>query len=311
MSRQVMHLGVPPVGLSINDTGDGALKVELDVPSPGHTLEHIPFLEITRNAQAVLLNGARQDVLAKLNESGFAIGGVMYEDSSFTGALGDGAVDKHAPKLGKVSFEISSDAKVEGGLNATPTNHPDFAHAIGEAERNFDLRRHDMYETCARQWHRQGGATLEAVNGETYQVTAEAAKHYINERYPLSQWERVGIDDGSAPFVEATPTLVAGNDALNRQFAQALNGAGGDRDTAAVAIDTIRHAPGYKPDQEIRLLQGKQGLVVSQGDGPAALNLPVPQAQPGDFEKVAAQMMQQQQQTTMRSEPQGRNAPTV
>lgn len=82
--------------------------------------------------------------------------------------------------------------------------------------------------------------------------------------------------------------LVPGNDAVNRQFEQALKGTNGDRDAAALAVDTISKTLGYKPDQDISVTQGKNGLIVSQGQGDSALNLEVPAAKPGDFERIAA-----------------------
>ncbi|MCC7247261.1 MAG: hypothetical protein IT473_01425 [Lysobacter sp.] len=107
--------------------------------------------------------------------------------------------------------------------------------------------------------------------------------------------------------------LVPGNDRFNRQFEQALKGTNGDRDAAALAVGSIRDAGG-KPDQDISVSQGKNGLIVSQGQGDAALNVPVPQAKPGDYERVAAQIAQQPQptpQVAMQPEPQERKAPTV
>jgi hypothetical protein len=80
---------------------------------------------------------------------------------------------------------------------------------------------------------------------------------------------------------------------LNRQYQQALKGAGGDKEIAAVAVEAISRAPGFKPDQDINLVQSKNGgLIVSQGEGPTAINLPVPKAQPGDFERVSTQLAQ-------------------
>jgi len=97
----------------------------------------------------------------------------------------------------------------------------------------------------------------------------------------------------------ASNTLVPGNDAVNRQFSQALQGAGGDRDAAAVAVDAISRTQGFKPDQDIAVIQGRNGLIVTQGDGATGINVPVPQAKAGDFERVATQMAQAPQQVAM------------
>lgn len=295
MSRQVNHLGVPPMDLTITDAGNGKLRVELQVPRSSGSLDNIPFLEVTRNEQAALLNGARQDVLAKLSQSGFTIGDVRYEAGGEQTQHGGGTVGANVPKLGKVSFEISSDSKIHGGVSTTLHNNPDLAGAIREAERNFDTRRQDIYESRAREWYRNGGATLES-NGERYTVTPDAAKNYINQRHPLNPFERVGLDSETTIARVSQPSAL-GNEQTNRQFEQALKGANGDRDAAAVAVATIRETPGYKPDQDISVAQGKNGLIVSQGQGDAALNVPVPQAKQGDFERVAQQLAVQPPQT--------------
>ncbi len=110
-----------------------------------------------------------------------------------------------------------------------------------------------------------------------------------------------------------TVALVPDNDHINRQFEQALKGTNGDRDAAAVAVNAIRDAGG-KPEQDISVALGKNGLIVSQGQGDTALNVPVPQAKPGDFERVAAQIAQQPQptqQVAIQPEVQERKAPTV
>jgi hypothetical protein len=93
-------------------------------------------------------------------------------------------------------------------------------------------------------------------------------------------------------------SIVKGNDRLNGQYQQALKGTNGDRDAAAAAIETISSAKGYKPDQDISVMQGKNGgLIVSQGEGPSSLNLAVPQSKPGDFDRVSTQMAQLPQVT--------------
>lgn len=290
MSRQVNHLGVPPMDLTITDAGNGKLKVELQVPRSSGSLDNIPFLEVTRNEQAALLNGARQDILAKLSQSGFTIGDVKYEAGGQQTQHGGGTLGANVPKLGKVSFEISSDTQIHGGVTATLRNNPDLAGAIRQAEGNFDTRRQDIYESRAREWHRNGGATLES-NGERYTVTADAAKNYINQRHPLNPFERVGLDSETTIARVSAPSSL-GNEQTNRQFEQALKGTNGDRDAAAVAVATIRETPGYKPDQDISVAQGKNGLIVTQGQGDAALNVPVPQPKSGDFERVSQQLAQ-------------------
>lgn len=106
--------------------------------------------------------------------------------------------------------------------------------------------------------------------------------------------------DGHASLALAlakTGPLEDGNHPYGKQFAQALEGTNGNRDAAAVAVDTISKMPGYKPDQDIAVVQGRNGnFIATQGQGEAALNVAVPPAQQGDFERVATQMASQPQQ---------------
>ena len=168
-----------------------------------------------------------------------------------------------------------------------------------ETEQNFDTRRQDIYESRARVWYRNGGATIQGQNGDIYHVGTDAAKNYVNERHPLNPFERISSEENRTQVADASG-LVPGNDRLNRQFEQALRGTNGDRDAAAVAVSAISSAPGYKPDQDIAVVQGRNGnLIATQGQGDAALNVAVPQAQPGDFQRVSQQMAQAPQQVEM------------
>lgn len=98
--------------------------------------------------------------------------------------------------------------------------------------------------------------------------------------------------------VGASSQFVPGNDNVNRQFAQALQGTNGDRDAAAAAIETLRNTPGYKADRDVAVVQGLNGqLIATQGQGDAALNVAVAKVNPGDFERVANQIAQAPQQT--------------
>jgi hypothetical protein len=109
--------------------------------------------------------------------------------------------------------------------------------------------------------------------------------------------KRAGVD-GDDGTVVASATLAPGNDNLNRQFAQALQGTHGDRDAAAAALEALHNSPGYKSDQDIAVVQGRNGQwIATQGQGDAALNVAVGKVNPGDFERVANQIAQAPQPT--------------
>jgi hypothetical protein len=100
--------------------------------------------------------------------------------------------------------------------------------------------------------------------------------------------------DGSVALASVATNPLEGN----RQFDQALKGTNGDKDAAAVALETIKNNPSYKENQDISVIQNKSGgFVVTQGQGDMAVNLAVPQAKQGDFERVAAQTSQPQPTT--------------
>jgi hypothetical protein len=294
MPKEVNHLGVPPMDLTFSDAGNGKLRVELNVPRSSGSKDNIPFLEVTRNEQQVLLNGAKQDMLAKLSQSGFTIGEIKVESSADYKAHGGGSAAGKVPGVGKVSFEISADPSVHSGMTGSIKNNPDVAGAIREAESKFDTRRQDIYEQRAREWHRDGGATLTS-DGQTYHVGKEAAKEYINERYPHKVWKHVSADDGSVQVASASPTLDIGNSPLSKNLAQAVNSAP-DKDTGALAFETIKNANGYKPTDDIRVLQGNNGttLVAQRENDPSGIVLQVPQGKPGDFERVSTQDAKEQ-----------------
>jgi hypothetical protein len=128
---------------------------------------------------------------------------------------------------------------------------------------------------------------------------AEVMRKRFNGLTPIQQRaDASGLGEDSPKIASANTgressgsaaTLVQGNESVNRQFLQALKGTNGDIDAAARAVETISKLPGYKLDQEIAVLQGTKGLIVSQGQGDTALNASIPQAKAGDFERIADQ----------------------
>ena len=51
---------------------------------------------------------------------------------------------------------------------------------------------------------------------------------------------------------DANDALTPDNECINTHFEQVLKRTGGDRDAAAMALNTISQAPGFKPDQHRR-----------------------------------------------------------
>jgi hypothetical protein len=324
----VNHLGVPPMDLTVTDAGNGKLKVELQVPASSGSKDNIPFLEVTRNEQRALLNGAQQDLLKGLSQSGFTLGPVKYEAGAEQNVHGGGSGGAKVPGLGKVTFEISSDSKIHGGVNATLNNNPDLKGAISTMEKNFDIRRQDIYEGRAREWAREGGATINS-NGQTYTVSPDVAKNYVNERHPLNPFKRASIDEaGGVQVASASPALVdTANSPLTKQLAQAVQGAG-DKDTGARAFEIIKDMKGYSPNDAIHIVQGNNGtqLVAQRPDQANSIATPVTGVTPGDFERVSTQVAkdqaaqqsqtqptntQQQNQAPLQQEQEARKGPSI
>ncbi|MBP6749734.1 MAG: hypothetical protein KA144_08845, partial [Xanthomonadaceae bacterium] len=187
-------------------------------------------------------------------------------------------------------------AMMVGGSNV-PVFHGPLQPGVNNHVLDFNTRHLLQYD---RPQFRQG----QNLGGDIQVATVDP-----NATQPQSARDRMQTAAPSSDMV----SLISGNDRFNRQFEQALKGTNGDRDAAALAVSAIRDAGG-KPDQDISVSQGKNGLIVSQGQGDAALNVPVPSAKPGDFERVAAQIAQQPQptpQVAMQPEPQERKVPTV
>jgi hypothetical protein len=200
MPITVDTLGVPPMDLSITDTGNGKFKVELNVPSSSGSINNTPFLEVTRNEHSALINGARQSMIAELSQSGFTIGDINFNQGGHLNNGGGAGVSGQVPGVGKAWFEVTMDAGMQTGVNGSIKNNPDVEDAIRRTEQNFDTRRQDIYEARAREWYGNGGATMIS-DGETYKVTPEACRTYINERHPINIFERV---DNSDPAILAS-----------------------------------------------------------------------------------------------------------
>jgi hypothetical protein len=314
MSKTVNHLGVPSIDLAMVDAEYGILKVTLQIPPSSDLNDDIPFLEATRDTQAVLFNGTKQDFALKLNRSGFQIGEVKYEIDTEQKNQGSVALNAGISVLREVSFEISKSTGFHDSPSASLKQNPEVVSAISTAKINFDIRRLDIYESRAREWSQHGGVTVNS-NGESYIVTKDAAKAFVNERQLFSGGRSVSANDNTV-LADGLSKPETASSHLNKQFLQALQGLEGTNtpnksEVAALAVNTISQAPGFKPDQDISVMHGKKGLIVSQGEGPTSLALPIPHVKDGDFESIAVAKPTQLQQIPTPPEQQERKGPTV
>ena len=314
MLHIVNRLGVPTIDLAMIDAERGALKVTLEVPDSTDLKDDIPFLEVTRNEQAVLFNGARQDMISKLSSPKIKIGEVEYDIKTGPKDHGNPIPKPGISDLRELSFKVSSGGAVHGDPGASLKHNAEVIGAFRATVVNFDARRMDMYDSRARDWFRDGGVTFDN-QGETYTVTKGAAKAFISERHFSDSSRHVNANDGSALADGSSASKVAANQ-RDRQFFQALQGFEGTdapnkSEMAALALNMIRQAPGFKPDQAINVMQGKHGFIVSQGEGPTSLALQIPQFKHGDFESIALAQPTRPQQVAMPSEQPERKGPTV
>jgi uncharacterized protein (DUF1330 family) len=320
---QASELAEREVNLRISLTGN-TIKVELPLTDTGRPNE-MPFAAVDRQKKEDYLTAATNsisDYNARNNVGGYSI-------DKITGSGKGGA------NIQAVSMEFSSTAEANRVFN-----DPNF---LNKLQSDFDINRKREYMNAAAAWTRgigneaTGGATV-PYNGVNVKVSDRTAIGYYAENYNPGKGlgnkeeyeslirlydKRHNIDRSRG--VSQLDTPASGNDRvasledagnpLNRQYQQALNGTKGDRDAAAVALDTIRNAPGYKENQDISVVQGKNGnFIVSQGQGDAALNLAVPQAKPGDLERVSSQVAQAPQPQPIAQQldqPERARAPTV
>jgi hypothetical protein len=248
---------------------------------------------LTINAPSGDVGGNPKDVLFRL---------IMKKDGDEIAAnVGNNLLESRGDILS--SRSLGSSGEVSGfGLNSSVNLTPSVRRELMEnIQLNFDIQ---MAQKVIR-WcdDNPNGAAMKIGDkviaydpkmvSDLRQNAVERIENRVNNRASI---------DGESPTQAVA--LAPGNDPVNRQFEQALKGANGDKDAAAVAVDTISKAPGYKPDQDISVMQGKNGLIVAQGEGPTSLALQVPQAKQGDFERVSAQMAQPQQIAIQPDQPQ-------
>ena len=319
---QATELAEREGNLRISLTGN-TIKVELPLTDTGRPNE-MPFAAVDRQKKEDYLTAATNsisDYNARNNVGGYSI-------DKITGSGKGGA------NIQAVSMELSSTAEASRVFN-----EPKF---IKKLQSDFDVNRKREYMEAAKAWtvgignEAKGGATI-GYNGVNMKVSDRTAIGYYAENYDPSKGfgdkkeyedlvrlydkrhniNRNGVRSELENPESGTDRIASLGNAgtpLNRQYEQALKGTNGDKDAAAVAVETIKNNPSYKENQDISVVQGKNGgFIVSQGQGDSAVNLPVPQAKQGDLERVATQLSQpqQSQNVAVQPEPLERKGPTM
>ena len=244
---------------------------------------------LTINAPSGDVGGNPKDALFRL---------ILKKDGDEMAAkVGNNLLESRGDILSSSSIGSSGEAGgfgINTNINLTPSVRRELMENI---QLNFDIQ---MSQKVI-QWcnDNPNGAAMKvgertiAYDPKMVQDLKENARDRLQDL--VFPGQRRSSDQGDTAVASAT--LAPGNDAFNRQFDQALKGTNGDRDAAALAVDTISRTPGYKADQDIAVVQGRNGnFIATQGLGDAALNVAVPPAQQGDFDRVATQMAAQSQQ---------------
>jgi hypothetical protein len=248
--------------------------------SSGHLTLAVPKIEVGGDKQDLLMR-----TLLKKHGEEIAIN------------IGNTMVVNRGDVVG--SYSVNSSAKLgDAGVGSSVSLTPGVSEKMMDnIQKNFDIgMAHQVVKWCNA--NPNGGFIDVPTNKDGYtriaydQKMVAELKENANERIQQLLYPKIRSSaDSETP--SQSVALVSGNESVNRQFEQARKGANGDINVAAVAVETISKAPGYKPDQDISVIQGKNGgMIVSQGQGDAALNLSVPQAKAGDFERVSAQIAQ-------------------
>ena len=271
---------------------------------------------LTINAPSGDVGGNPKDVLFRL---------IMKKDGDEIAAkVGNDLLESRGDILS--SRSLGSSGEVSGfGLNSNVNLTPSVRRELMEnIQLNFDIQ---MAQKVIRWCDDNPNGAAMKIGDKTIAYDPKMVEDLKNNAKDRIQdlvfpGQRRSSADGDT-VVASTPdrgtgadalTLAAGNAQVKRQLEQALKGTNGARDGAAVAVDTISKAPGYRPDQDISVMPGKNGLIVSQGQGDAALNLQVPQAKQGDFERVSTQMAQAPQTQPIAQQldqPERARTPTV
>jgi hypothetical protein len=229
----------------------------------------------------------------------------------------DGSKTSAPVRFAHTSITVDGDGVIPAANFASPLHSPSLTSNIALPKYNLNgidnhgaLQNIDSYKLAAarevvqtfndRTPRQEPNARL-SMGVENTSLFASAKNDiYKNDGTPF-QLDKLNLQ--AAATTTPSPTLIEGNEAINKIFKQAIAGientnAPNKLDAAALAVQTISQAPGFKEGQDISVIQGNKGLIVSQGQGPAGVNMLVPQAEPGDFNKVSEQMTRSQPQQT-------------
>ncbi len=236
-----------------------------------------------------------------------------------------------AESTSRVSDQVRADGITFEHTHFHPRRDVVAAMALGNGEyingksgntRNYELAGNSFLNGVGNHGNTQDSPThIKIIQAKVQEHFHNLAYGYGTKRAELDDGNvvassmRNGINDGTSLQVDKqqlqgatattpSPTLVEGNDAINKLLKQAMSGVENTNipnklDAAALAVQTISQSPAFKQNEPISVMEGTKGLIVSQGQGPAGVNLLVPPAEAGDFNKVSEQMTRSQPQQNM------------
>ncbi len=242
---------------------------------------------------------ASDNIAAGLRERGLESGIHMttlstpaYTRGRESPATAEAGVERQGVNFSHTHFSVKGDGVIRAALGN--------AHYDANTTRNFDMPAVSKIDPVAN--HGAPQDSVPHMNG-----IAETLRQRFNGLAPAQT--RAGADAGnetqlasvspatagSVNVASASPTLEISSNPLNRQLEQALKGAE-NKDIAAVAFETIRNAKGYSPNDPICVLQSNHGtpLVAQRLNEPNGIALAVPEAKPGDYERVSTQLAKEQ-----------------
>jgi hypothetical protein len=307
--RDITNLESPEMNLRFRQEGN-KIYVDLPIPRSSGSSQQTPFLEVTRNENQALLNESQRKLIEGLNAAGFnAIGGSISYENNTGGSLG-------ANIRGVGRAEITLQNRNGGNVNFD-INTGAVGRAVANTERRFDEYRENIYDQRCKEWVMQGGARIQAGDGNTYNVTPEAAKEYHNRgrvmwriddngNYtpnPFSQNNGTSTQDvayvNRNQFTGTAYEGLAGN--IDQQLGSSINLNGRDRNDITAAL---LNNPGVSLNGgPINILQSEKdpNLIAPSQAGLRGDTLNMANVPPGSAQTVSQELLNQSRETPQQS----------